>query len=87
MHLANASFRYGDFPAGLSQVSGDFVFDASRMVFDNVTAQAGGGQLRLSGAVTYGAGPAALRPYAELRSGARPLPRRHELAGRRQRCD
>ena len=57
VHLANASFRYGDFPAGLSQTTGDFVFDTSRMVFDNVTAQAGGGQLHLSGAVTYGAGP------------------------------
>ena len=57
VHLANASFRYGDFPAGLSQTTGDFVFDTSRMVFDNITAQAGGGQLHVSGAVTYGAGP------------------------------
>ncbi len=57
VHLANASFRYGDFPAGLSQTTGDFVFDTSRMVFDNVTAQAGGGQLHLSGAVTYSPGP------------------------------
>ncbi len=57
VHLANASFRYGDFPAGLSQTTGDFVFDTSRMVFNNVTAQAGGGQLRLNGAVTYGGGP------------------------------
>jgi translocation and assembly module TamB len=57
VHLANASFRYGDFPAGLSQTTGDFVFDSSRMVFDNVTAQAGGGQLRMSGAVTYSGGP------------------------------
>lgn len=57
VHLANASFRYGDFPAGLSQLTGDFVFDSSRMVFNNVTAQAGGGQLRLDGAVTYAGGP------------------------------
>lgn len=57
VHLASSTFRYGDFPAGLSQTTGDFVFDFNRMVFDNVTAQAGGGQLRLSGAVTYGAGP------------------------------
>ena len=66
VHLANASFRYGDFPAGLSQTTGDFVFDSSRMVFDNVTAQAGGGQLQLSGSVTYGAGP--LRYDLTLRS-------------------
>lgn len=57
VHLANASLRYGDFPAGLSQMNGDFVFDTSRVVFDNVTAQAGGGQLRVSGSVTYGGGP------------------------------
>jgi translocation and assembly module TamB len=57
VRLANASFRYGDFPAGLSQTTGEFVFDSSRMVFDNVTAQAGGGRLRLSGAVTYAPGP------------------------------
>jgi translocation and assembly module TamB len=57
VHLANSSFRYGDFPAGLSQTTGDFVFDSNRMVFDNVTSQAGGGQLRVSGAVTYGSGP------------------------------
>jgi len=57
VHLANASFRFGDFPAGLSQLNGDFIFDTSRMAFDNVTAQAGGGKLSLSGAVAYGAGP------------------------------
>jgi len=38
-------------------VNGDFVFDASRLLFDRVTAEAGGGQLALSGAVTYGEGP------------------------------
>ena len=57
MHLTDASFRYGDFPAGLSQTTGDFVFDSSRVVFNNVTAQAGGGQLRLDGAATYRGGP------------------------------
>ena len=53
VHLTNATFRYGDFPAGLSQTNGDFVFDTSRVVFNNVTAQAGGGQVRLDGSATY----------------------------------
>ena len=57
VHVENASARFGDFPAGLSQVGGDFVFDTSRLVFDNVTAQAGGGHLQIAGSLTYGNGP------------------------------
>jgi translocation and assembly module TamB len=55
-HLQGASLRYGDFPTGLSEVSGDFIFDTNRMVFDNVTSQAGGGKIVLSGALSYGNG-------------------------------
>ena len=57
VHLDGASLRYGDFPAGLSNVAGDFNFDATRMVFDNVAAETGGGRLTIGGAVTYGLGP------------------------------
>jgi len=56
-HLENASFRYGDFPAGLSQVNGDIVFDSSRLVLNNVTSQIGGGQMQLTGSLTYDNGP------------------------------
>jgi translocation and assembly module TamB len=55
--LKDASATYSDFPMGLSHVSGDLVFDRSRMLFDSITAQAGGGKLQLSGAVNYGDGP------------------------------
>jgi len=55
--VRDASATYADFPVGLSKVNGDFVFDASRLLFDRVTAEAGGGQLTLNGAVTYGEGP------------------------------
>jgi translocation and assembly module TamB len=55
--VRGASATYGDFPLGLSNVSGDFVFDKSRLSFDRVTAAAGGGQLSLSGGVNYGEGP------------------------------
>jgi len=57
VHVTDASLRYGDFPAGLSQVAGDFVFDTSRLVFNNVTSETGGGTLKISGTVMYGNGP------------------------------
>lgn len=55
--VADASVSYDEFPVGLSHVTGDFVFDRSRLSFDDVAAQAGGGDLKLSGAVNYGEGP------------------------------
>jgi translocation and assembly module TamB len=57
VHMEGASFRYGDFPAGLSNLNGDFNFDAARMVFDNVVAESGGGHLNMNGTLTYGDGP------------------------------
>ncbi len=53
IHIANASARVADFPTGLSAIKGDLIFDATRLYFDNLTAQAGGGTLRLSGSVNY----------------------------------
>jgi translocation and assembly module TamB len=55
--VRDASAHYADFPVGLSKVNGDFVFDKSRLLFDRVTAESGGGQLTLNGSVTYGEGP------------------------------
>ena len=55
--VRDASATYADFPVGLSKVNGDLVFDKSRLLFDRVTAESGGGQLALSGSVTYGEGP------------------------------
>jgi translocation and assembly module TamB len=57
VHIEGASLRYGDFPAGLSNVAGDFNFDANRMVFDNVVAETGGGHLTMGGTFAYGEGP------------------------------
>jgi translocation and assembly module TamB len=54
--VKDASVSYSDFPVGLSRVNGDVVFDESRLLFDHITAQAGGGQLTLSGNVVYGEG-------------------------------
>jgi len=55
--VQEASANYADFPVGLSKVKGDLVFDRSRLLFENVSAEAGGGQLALTGTVTYGEGP------------------------------
>ena len=55
--VQNASATYADFPVGLSNLNGDFIFDQSRLTFDALTAAAGGGQLKLNGSLTYGQGP------------------------------
>ena len=57
VHIEGASLRYGDFPSGLSNVEGNFNFDATRMVFENVVAESGGGRLIIGGTVAYGEGP------------------------------
>jgi translocation and assembly module TamB len=51
--LNDVSARSPDFPTGLSNLSGDLVFDANRLFFDNLTGEAGGGALSLSGSVNY----------------------------------
>jgi len=53
VNLSNVSARSPDFPTGLSNLMGDLVFDANRLFFDNLTGEAGGGILSLSGSVNY----------------------------------
>ena len=53
VHIENASARVADFPTGMSNISGDLVFDATRLFFENVTAESGGGTLHMSGSVSY----------------------------------
>jgi translocation and assembly module TamB len=55
--LVNASVRSADFPTGLSNVKGELVFDANRLFFDNVTGEAGGGLITLSGTANYSEKP------------------------------
>jgi translocation and assembly module TamB len=57
VRVQDAAASYGDFPAGLSHVNGNFIFDATRVVLDRVTAQTGGGAAQITGIVTYGDGP------------------------------
>ncbi len=55
--VRDASANYADFPVGLSKLNGNIVFNRSQLLFDRVTAEAGGGEMSLSGSVTYGEGP------------------------------
>jgi translocation and assembly module TamB len=55
--IINTSAHYADFPSVLSNLNGDVVFDRSRMLLNNFTAQAGGGKLKISGNVDYGEKP------------------------------
>ncbi|HTP68378.1 MAG TPA: translocation/assembly module TamB domain-containing protein [Dongiaceae bacterium] len=51
--LNSVSARSVDFPTGLSNLKGDLVFDANRLFFSNLTGEAGGGVIALSGSVSY----------------------------------
>jgi translocation and assembly module TamB len=53
VHIESASARVADFPTGMSNITGDLVFDATRLFFENVTAESGGGTLHLTGSVNY----------------------------------
>lgn len=53
VHIENASGRVADFPSGLSNMKGDLIFDATRLHFENVTAESGGGTLFLTGSMSY----------------------------------
>jgi translocation and assembly module TamB len=57
VHVEDVSARAVDFPTGLSALKGDIVFDATRLYFENVNAEAGGGTLYLSGSVNYAEKP------------------------------
>jgi len=57
VHIENASARVADFPTGLSAMQGDLVFDATRLHFENVSAESGGGALHLAGSVNYAETP------------------------------
>ncbi len=57
VHIEKASARVADFPTGMSNITGDLVFDATRLFFENVTAESGGGTMHLTGGVNYSESP------------------------------
>ena len=83
--VKDASAFYAESPIGLSNVKGELVFDSSRLLFENLTADSGGGttharwerhlRRRRSGA---------LRNHGHHESSSRAVSRRDELARGRQ---
>lgn len=63
--IRNGGLALKDFPTGLSEVAGSVVFDSSRLQVEKLTAQAGGGNVRLSGFVDHGNGLPVFRLRAE----------------------
>jgi translocation and assembly module TamB len=57
VHIENAFARAADFPTGLNAIQGDVVFDATRLYFENMSAESGGGKLHLTGSVNYAESP------------------------------
>ena len=57
VHIESGYARATDFATGLSGINGDVVFDATRMYFENMSAESGGGTLHLTGNVNYGESP------------------------------
>jgi translocation and assembly module TamB len=55
--LQNVTARSADFPTGLSHLNGDLVFDANRLFFENLSGEAGGGIISLTGSVNYSEKP------------------------------
>ncbi|MGA2095614.1 MAG: translocation/assembly module TamB domain-containing protein [Candidatus Acidiferrum sp.] len=53
VHIEKAYARVTDFPSGLSNITGDLVFDSTRLFFENVTAESGGGTMYLTGGINY----------------------------------
>jgi translocation and assembly module TamB len=53
VHIESASTRVADFPTGMSNIKGDLVFDSTRLFFENLTAESGGGTLHMTGSVNY----------------------------------
>ncbi len=56
VQIAGAGISFIDLPNGLSNINGVMVFNADRLQVQSLTAQTGGGQLRVGGFITYSRG-------------------------------
>lgn len=54
LSFQNASFYLRDVVTGLDKVNGTLLFDKNRAAIENLTAQAGGGDIQLSGFIGFG---------------------------------
>ena len=78
--LKDASATYSDFPMGLSHVSGDLVFDRSRMLFDRDFGAGWRRPIATQWGCELWRRTAALRIECVYHGGSHPLSGRHELA-------
>jgi translocation and assembly module TamB len=62
--LRNGEFRYADFVNGLSNASGDIVFNGTRATIQSFTAETGGGKVELAGFAALAGGSATFRVEA-----------------------
>jgi translocation and assembly module TamB len=64
LELRKASLYLGDIPVGVDNANGVVLFDRGRATIQKLTAEAGGGQLALSGFVGFGSGALIYRVQA-----------------------
>ncbi len=63
--FTNVAASYQEFPSGISQLNGTLVFDENRLEVRNFTGVSGGGQVKVTGSITYQQGI-----YADIKLGA-----------------
>ena len=63
--LTNVGVSYQEFPSGISQLNGTMVFSQNRLDFKDVNGVSGGGQVKVTGYITYQQGI-----YGDLRLAA-----------------
>jgi len=61
LEFRDASLNFADFPNGLDHANGSIRFDQNRATIQHLSASSGGGNLSLSGFVTFGNGPMVYR--------------------------
>ncbi len=64
LDLKEASLNMPDVPNGISNANGTILFDGSQATVRNMTAETGGGKLRLAGFVGYGGAAIVFRAHA-----------------------
>jgi len=68
MELQNASLYLGDLPNGIDKANGVVLFDRNRATIEKLTAETGGGIVKLSGFLEFGSTPAVYRLQADATS-------------------
>ena len=63
--FTDVAVSYQEFPSGISQLNGTLAFDENRLEVRNLTGVSGGGQVKVTGAITYQQGI-----YADLKMAA-----------------